>query len=72
MVGSEKSCEWRLGTIVHKIEISNPKISLINYIDTPSNPTSSNMLAIADLGANIPPIKKSHPYNGLYNYVKWD
>ena len=70
MGGNKKGYEWRLGAAMNKIEISNPKISLINYIDTPSNPTSSNMLAIADLGANIPPIKKSHPYNGLYNDVK--
>ena len=33
--------------------MSNPKISLINYIDTPPNHLSNNMLAIADLDANI-------------------
>ena len=38
---------------MNKIEISNPKISLINFIDTPSNPPSNNMLEIADSGANI-------------------
>ena len=53
MGGSEKLCEWRLWSIVNKIEISNPKISLIKYIDTPHNPTSNNILAIADSGANI-------------------
>ena len=42
----ENRCERRLGGIVNKIEISNPKISLINYIDTPTKPTSTNMLAI--------------------------
>ena len=34
--------------IVNKFEINNPKISLINYIDTPPNPTSTNMLEIAE------------------------
>ena len=52
MGGSEKGCEWRLGAIVNKIEISNRKISLINYIDNPPNPTSTNMLANSDSGAN--------------------
>ena len=33
--------------------MSNPKISLINHIDTPPNPTSTNMLEIVYLGANI-------------------
>ena len=33
--------------------MSKPKISLINYIDTPHNPTITNMIAIADSGANI-------------------
>ena len=61
MGGSEKGCERRLGAIVNKIEISNPKISLINYIDTPTNPTSTNMLAITDLCANIhPEIQATH------------
>ena len=41
---SEKEREWRLGAIDNKIKISNPKISLINHIDTPPNPTSTNML----------------------------
>ena len=31
----------------------NPKISLINYIYTPHNPTSTSILAIAYSGANI-------------------
>ena len=53
MGGSEKGCQWRFGEIFYKIEISNPKISLINYIDTPPNPTSTNMLEIEDSGANI-------------------
>ena len=38
---------------MNKIYISNPKISLINFIDTPPNPHSNHMLAIADSGANI-------------------
>ena len=37
---------------MNKIEISNPKTTLTNCIDTPPN-TSNNMLAIADSGANI-------------------
>ena len=61
MGGSEKLCEWRLGSIVNKIEISNPKISLIKYIDTPHNPTSNNILAIADSGENIHPEKQAIP-----------
>ena len=52
MGDSEKGCEGRLGAIVNKIEISNPKISLIKYIDTPPNPTRTNMLEIADSGVN--------------------
>ena len=36
-----------------KIEISNPKISLINCIDTPPNTPRNNMLAVTDSGANI-------------------
>ena len=51
--GREKGCEWRLGEAMNKIEIRNPKISLINCINTPPNPTSNNILEIADLGANI-------------------
>ena len=38
---------------MNKNEISNPKISLINCIDTPLNPPSNNMISIADSGANI-------------------
>ena len=53
MGGSEKKYDWRLGAIDNKIEISNPKISLINHIDNPPNPTNNNMIAIADSGANI-------------------
>ena len=60
MGGSEKGCEWRLGAIVNKIEICNPKIGLINCIATPPNPTSNNMVAITDSGANTPS-KKAHP-----------
>ena len=53
MDGSEKGREWRLGAIDNKIKISNSKISLINLIYTPPNPTSTNMLEISDSGANI-------------------
>ena len=38
---------------MNKIEISNPNISLINYINNPPNTPSNNMLTIADSGANI-------------------
>ena len=53
MGGNKKGYEWRLGAAMNKIEISNPKISLINCINTPHNPTSNKMLAISDSGANI-------------------
>ena len=49
---SEKGWEWRLGEIFNKIEIIKPKISLINYIDTPPNPNINNILAITDSGEN--------------------
>ena len=42
-----------LGEIDNKIKISNPKISLTIHIDTPPNPTSTNMIEIADSGTNI-------------------
>ena len=45
---SEKGCEWQLGVIFNKIEISNPKISLIYFIDTPPNTSSNNIPEIAD------------------------
>ena len=51
--GSEKSCEWRLRDMINEIEISNPKISLINCIETPLNYPIKNTLAIAESGANI-------------------
>ena len=44
---------------MNKIEISNPKISLINCIGTPPNFTSKNTLAVADSGANIYLAKQS-------------
>ena len=49
----EKVCMWQLEATVNKIEIINPKISFINYINTPPNPSIDNMLAIVDSGANI-------------------
>ena len=61
MGGSEKGCEWRLGEIVNKIEISNPKISFIHYIGIPHNPTSTNILAIADSDANIHLARQATP-----------
>ena len=53
MSDSEKELEWRLGAIDNKIVISNPKISLINHIDTQHNRTSTNMLEILESGMNI-------------------
>ena len=53
MGGSEEGYELWLGAIENKIRISNPKISLLNHINTPQNATSTNMLVIADFGDNI-------------------
>ena len=53
MGGSEKGCELWVGAIDDKIKNSIPKISLTNHIDTPPNPTSTNMLASSDSGVNI-------------------
>ena len=61
MGGGENGCEWRLGAIHNKIEVLNPKISLINYIDTPPNHISNNIISIADSGANIHLSKQSTP-----------
>ena len=41
--------------------MSDPQISLINYIYIPPNTTSNNMLEIADSGANIHPEKYATP-----------
>ena len=41
--------------------MSNPKTSLLNYIDTPPNPNITNMLAIADSGANIHLARQATP-----------
>ena len=57
--GSERGCEWWLGEIINKIEISNSKISLINCIGIPPNSPSNNMLSITDAGANIKLEKKA-------------
>ena len=46
--GREKGYEWRLGTIINKIEMSNPKIILITCIGTPQNYPSNNMPEISD------------------------
>ena len=51
--GIKKGCEWRLGVIINKVKISNPKISLINCIRTPPIFPSENMLSISDSGVNI-------------------
>ena len=44
---------------MNTIKISNPKISLINFIDNPHNLPSNNMLAIVHSGANIHPEKNT-------------
>ena len=46
--GSKKGREWQLGATMNKTKIINPKISLINCINTPPNPPSNNMLAITE------------------------
>ena len=61
MAGSEKVGKLQLGEIVNQIEISNPKISLINYIDTPTNTTRTNMLSIIDSGVNIHLERQANP-----------
>ena len=61
MGGSERGCELRLGAIDNKIKMSNPKTSLTNHINNPHNPTSKNMLEIADSGANIHLARQSIP-----------
>ena len=61
MGSSEKGCEGQLGAIDNKIKTSSPNMSLTNNIDTPPNPTSTNMLAIADSGANIHVARQSTP-----------
>ena len=53
MGGSKKGFDWRLGAIDNKVEIINPKNSLLDYIKTRPNPSSTNMLNIADSGVNI-------------------
>ena len=61
MGGSKRGFELRLGAIYNKVKISNPKISLKNHINTPPNPTSTNMLAITDSGANIHLTRQATP-----------
>ena len=45
----------------NRIKISNPKIILINHINTPPNPTSTTMLTIADSGENIHLARQATP-----------
>ena len=45
---AKKGCKLRLGVIINKIEISKPKIILINCIVNPPNTTCNKMLEIAD------------------------
>ena len=47
--------------IVNEIKMSNPKIILINFIYTPLNPNTTNMLEIADSGANIHLARQATP-----------
>ena len=51
--GSENRCKWWLEAINNKIEISNPKISLINCIRTPPISPCKKTIEISDSGANI-------------------
>ena len=70
---SEKGCEWRLGVIINKIEISTNKINLINYIYTQPNPTSNIMLAMANSGVNIHLAKQATSTMAsviISNYIK--
>ena len=41
------------GAVINKIEISNPKISLMKFIGKPPNFSGENTLELADSGANI-------------------
>ena len=43
---------------MNKIQMINPKISLINCIETPQNYIIKNTLAIADSGVNIQLVKE--------------
>ena len=73
MGGSETRCECWLGAISNKLIMSNPKISLINHIDTPHNKTSNNMLIITDYGANIHIARQATPTTTpviMYNEMK--
>ena len=47
--------------IDNNIKISNPKVSLLNHVDTPPNSTSTNMLAIEDSGENIHLARQATP-----------
>ena len=49
----KKGCQKWLGATINKIEISNPNISLMNFIRTPPNYPIKTTLAITDSGANI-------------------
>ena len=73
MVGSEKGCELRLRAMNNKIKMTNPKINLINLINTSPNPTSTNMLAIIDNGENIHLARQATPTMApvmMYNEIK--
>ena len=54
---SEKGCKWWLDAITNKIQISNPKIFLMNFIGTPPDSPINNILSIAESGTNIHPEK---------------
>ena len=60
-----------LEAAMHKIDVSNPKISLLNCIDTPHNHTSNNMLSITDSGANIYLAKQATNIYFPSNNIKW-
>ena len=54
----KKGCKWRLGEIINKIKIRNPKINLINCIGAQPNSPSNNTLSIADSSTSIHPAKQ--------------
>ena len=60
-IGSiENKCECWLVTIMSKIVIITPKITLINNIRTPSNYPSKHILKITASGTNIHLEKNPH------------
>ena len=59
--GSKNWYEWCVGSIINKIKIITPKLSLINNIGTIPNSPINYTLAITDSDANIRISNKSTP-----------